>query len=156
MAGIEMQMWRIILGTQRGRRGWDESREWYWRMYAIASGSCCVTQGTQPRALWGPRSVGMGRTRKLRRESICVYLWLIHIVVWQKLTQHCKAIILQLKKKKHCQISNAVRAVTRQKKLKKIRKGFMGEMTQAVFGRMARYREMLWSSLGIPETSRDR
>ena len=87
--------------------------------------------------------MGMGRTRKLRRESICVYLWLIHIVVWQKLTQHCKAIILQLKKKKHCQISNAVRAVTRQKKLMKIRKGFMGEMTQAVFGRMARYREML-------------
>ena len=27
-----------------------------------------------------------------------VYLWLIH-VLWQKATQHCKAIILQLKKK---------------------------------------------------------
>jgi len=26
-----------------------------------------------------------------------VYLWLIHIVVWQKPIQHCKAIILQLK-----------------------------------------------------------
>ena len=25
------------------------------------------------------------------------YLWLIHVVVWQKPTQYCKAIILQLK-----------------------------------------------------------
>ena len=25
-----------------------------------------------------------------------VYVWLIHTVVWQKPTQHCKAIILQL------------------------------------------------------------
>ena len=29
-----------------------------------------------------------------------MYLWLIHIVVKQKPTQHCKAIILQLKKKR--------------------------------------------------------
>ena len=35
-------------------------------------------------------------------EGIYVYLWLTHIVVWQKPTQHCKAIILQLKKKKEC------------------------------------------------------
>ena len=34
-------------------------------------------------------------------EGIYVYLWLTHIVVWQKPTQHCKAIILQLKKKKN-------------------------------------------------------
>jgi len=27
-------------------------------------------------------------------------LWLIHAVVWQKPTQHCKAIVLQLKVKK--------------------------------------------------------
>ena len=26
-----------------------------------------------------------------------VYFWLIHIVVWQKLVQYCKAIVLQLK-----------------------------------------------------------
>lgn len=26
-----------------------------------------------------------------------VYLWLIHVDVWQKPTQYCKAIILQLK-----------------------------------------------------------
>ena len=34
---------------------------------------------------------------KLKREGICVHLWLICVVVWQKLTQHCNAIILQLK-----------------------------------------------------------
>ena len=49
---------------------------------------------------WGGRWEG-GR---LRREEIyvCVYIyiWLIHFVVQQKLTQHCKAIIiLQFKKK---------------------------------------------------------
>ena len=26
-----------------------------------------------------------------------VYLWLIHVAIWQKPTQYCKAIILQLK-----------------------------------------------------------
>ena len=35
-----------------------------------------------------------------KREGIYVPLWLICIVVWQKPTQHCKAIFLQLKKKK--------------------------------------------------------
>ena len=33
---------------------------------------------------------------RLKREGTCVYLWLIHVVIWQKPTQHCKAIILQL------------------------------------------------------------
>ena len=32
-----------------------------------------------------------------KRGGIYVYLWLIHVDVWQKPTQHCKAIILQLK-----------------------------------------------------------
>ena len=34
---------------------------------------------------------------RLKREGINVYLWLIHVVIWQKSTQYCKAIILQLK-----------------------------------------------------------
>ena len=36
---------------------------------------------------------------RLQREGIYVYIELIHFVVQQKLTQHCKAITLQLKKK---------------------------------------------------------
>ena len=35
----------------------------------------------------------------LRREGIRVYTWPIHVVVQQKLTQHCKAIILKKRKK---------------------------------------------------------
>ena len=33
---------------------------------------------------------------RFKREGTSVYLWLIHGDVWQKPTQHCKAIILQL------------------------------------------------------------
>ena len=38
--------------------------------------------------------------RRFKREGTYVYLWLIHIEVWQKTTKFCKALILQLKKKK--------------------------------------------------------
>ena len=39
-----------------------------------------------------PKHIG-----RFEKEGTYVYLWLIHVVVWQKPTQHCKAIILQLK-----------------------------------------------------------
>ena len=51
---------------------------------------CCITQGTQTRALKQPRGV-----RRFKRVGTYVYLWLIHVDVWQKPTQYCKAIILQ-------------------------------------------------------------
>ena len=35
---------------------------------------------------------------ELRREGTYAYAWPIHVDVWQKPTQYCKAIILQLKK----------------------------------------------------------
>ena len=35
---------------------------------------------------------------RFRSEEIYIYLWLIHVDVWQKPTQYCKAIILQLNK----------------------------------------------------------
>ena len=34
----------------------------------------------------------------LKRKGTCVYLWLVHVDIWQKPTQDCQAIILQLKK----------------------------------------------------------
>ena len=37
---------------------------------------------------------------RLKREGIFVFIWLIYIVVQQKLTQHWKAVILQFKKKR--------------------------------------------------------
>ena len=55
---------------------------------------------------WKKRG-GMGREMegRFKREEIYVYLWVIHIEVWQKTAKFCKAIILQqkinkLKKKK--------------------------------------------------------
>ena len=39
----------------------------------------------------------MGGGRKVQREGTHVYLGLIHVDVWRKPTQYCKAIILQLK-----------------------------------------------------------
>ena len=42
----------------------------------------------------------MGRVGvRVKRDRIYEYLWLIYIV-WQKPTQHCKAIILQFKEKR--------------------------------------------------------
>ena len=36
---------------------------------------------------------------RFKREGIYVYMWLTHVAVRQKPTQHCKAITLQLKRK---------------------------------------------------------
>ena len=32
--------------------------------------------------------------RAFRREGVCVYLWLIHVDVWERPTQHCKAMVV--------------------------------------------------------------
>jgi len=37
---------------------------------------------------------------RLKRQGVYVRIWLIHVVVQQKPTQHCKAIIPRLKNKK--------------------------------------------------------
>ena len=37
--------------------------------------------------------------RKSKEEGMYVHMWLIHFAVQQKLTQHCKATVLQFKKK---------------------------------------------------------
>ena len=44
---------------------------------------------------------------RFMKEGMYVYLWLIRVDIWQKPTQYCKAIILQLKinlrkKSAHC------------------------------------------------------
>jgi len=42
--------------------------------------------------------VGCRDGREVQAGGAYVYLWLIYVVEWQKPTQHCKAIILQLKR----------------------------------------------------------
>ena len=61
-------------------------------------GICCMAQETQIGALYQlEEGDGEGDGRKFKREWIYVYLWLIHVDVWKKPTQHYKTIILQLK-----------------------------------------------------------
>ena len=63
-------------------------------------GSCWVIWGAQPITcdnLDGCDEMGDGW--RFKREGARVYVWLSHVVIWQKPTQHCKAVILQLKTK---------------------------------------------------------
>ena len=46
---------------------------------------------------WGGGEIGRKMGERLKGEGIYVYLWLIHVDVWQKPTKFCKAVILQLK-----------------------------------------------------------
>ena len=58
-----------------------------------------MAQETQTGALYQPRGVGWGGGQEGGsggREY--VYLWLIHVDIWQKTTKFYKAIILQFKK----------------------------------------------------------
>ena len=58
----------------------------------------CVVQGTLTGAcnnLEGCKGEGDGR--ELQWEGTYVYLYLIHVDIWQKTTKFCKEIILQLK-----------------------------------------------------------
>ena len=59
-----------------------------WRDNKVLTQTFVWVESVQLRVGW---EVG-GR---FKMERIYVYLWLIHIVVWQKSIQHCKAIILQ-------------------------------------------------------------
>ena len=55
-----------------------------------------MAKETQTGALYQPRWVDEeGDGREVQREEIYVYLWLIHVVVWQKTAKFCKACILQ-------------------------------------------------------------
>ena len=83
---------------------WESSIEIYILPYAklIASGKLLYNTGssTQCSMTTYRSGTGWGVRRMFRREGTYAHLWLIHIVVRQKPTQHRKAIILQLKVKK--------------------------------------------------------
>ena len=95
-------------GHSGGRRGWDLRAE-LWDIYI----TICKTDSHWELALWcrelksstlgqprGGRWSGRwkGGSRRRGHMSIYLYLLLIHVAVWQKSTQYCKVIILQLKK----------------------------------------------------------
>ena len=55
-------------------------------------GICCMAQGIQTGALYQSRGVGWGR----RWKGVYVYLWLIHVEVWQKTAKFYKEIQFSL------------------------------------------------------------
>ena len=67
----------------------------------IANGNLLYDSGN---SIWGyvttyRGEIGREVGGRFKMEGTYVYLWLIHVDVWQKSTQFCKAIILQLKNK---------------------------------------------------------
>ena len=100
-----------LVDTVWGRRGWDELREQHWHTYTTmgktASGKLLCNTGSPAWCSWWPRGEEWRRGRSKAQEggdythththTYIYILWLIHIVVWQKSAQHCKAIILQFK-----------------------------------------------------------
>ena len=59
-------------------------------LYGTGSSGCCSVMTQRG---------GIRVRGRLKREGIYICLQLIHFIVQQKLTQHCKAIILQFKKR---------------------------------------------------------
>ena len=64
---------------------WDSQQEFAVLLRKLKQGLCINLEG------WDEERDG----REVQREGIYVYLWLIHVEVWQKTTKFCKAIILQ-------------------------------------------------------------
>ena len=60
-----------------------------------------MAQETQTGALYQPSGLGWGGRWEGGSRGLYVYLWLIHVGVWQKKTKFCKAFILQLKRNKN-------------------------------------------------------
>ena len=91
-------------GEGEGGTNWESSIEIYILPYVklIASGKLLYNTGSSSQCSMTTYRSGMGWgvRRMFKREGTYAHLWLIHIVVRQKPTQHCKAIILQLKVKK--------------------------------------------------------
>ena len=94
---------RRHVDTERGRRGWDEWRKQHGNIHTTA----CKISSQWEFSVWLRELKPVlcdnlegwegERGGRFRREGTFVYLWLIRADLWQKPTQYCKAIILQLK-----------------------------------------------------------
>ena len=100
-------------GHSGGRTEWDELRKQHWNIpitiYKTDSPWALAVWLREFKPVLCDNLEGSGGVRRrFKREGIEVYLWLIHVDIWQKPTWFCKAIILQLKIifKKKKQIKN--------------------------------------------------
>ena len=74
----------------------------HWKKVGHWWSAACLIHYSLPnpgKATASRRGVGREMEGSFKRERIYVYLWLIHVEVWQKTTEFCKATILQLKNK---------------------------------------------------------
>ena len=97
---------RVTVGEGEGGLTWETSTELYTSPYVncIASGNLLHEAEPKADAVWQPTGVRWsGRWEEgFKRKGAYVYLWMIHVDVWQKPLQYCNVIILQLKKiRKH-------------------------------------------------------
>ena len=109
--GIKMQTQRMDLRTRGGGRGrWDEVREWHGHIYTtkckIDSQWEAATQHREISSvlcdpLEGWDREGGRETQEGGHIGVYVYVQLTHFVIQQKLTHHCKAIILQKRRLKN-------------------------------------------------------
>ena len=91
-----------------GEKRWGQLREQHGDIYMTlcntraTSGNLLCDTGSSTQCSVTTKRGEMGREMggEFRRKGTCVYLWLIHVDVWQKPTQYCKAIILQFKTNK--------------------------------------------------------
>ena len=101
-AAEETQAWRRdrIQSGRRGRDGWRESHETC-TLPCVNRSQCDLLNdsGSSSRGSVMTQRAGMGQAvgGSLKREGTRVYRGLTQVDAWQKPTQHCKAIILQLK-----------------------------------------------------------
>ena len=91
-----------IKNTSVGRRGWDELKAGHGNICMTISKTdsqrdllCAPGSSTQCSVTTKRGGMGWEMGGRFRREATYVNLWLIHVDVWQKPAQYCKAIILQ-------------------------------------------------------------
>ena len=86
-----------LYGYQEEKEGRDELRYWNWHTDLLI---LCVKWTTTENLVSTPGNSAQGSVvtwmrRKSEREGAYVYIQLIHFIVQQELTQHCKASIFQ-------------------------------------------------------------
>ena len=78
--------------------GWDELGGWNWHIYPTVckthSGKLLCHTGSSFWCLDDLEGWDGGKGRRSQREGIYVHILLIHFVLQQKLTKHCKAVII--------------------------------------------------------------
>ena len=94
---------RLLDSVEEGENGmtWENSIKTWTLLYVKQMASERLIHEAGSQSQWSGTTqrdrVGREVRGRLRMRGTHVYLWPIHADVWQKSSQHCKAIILQLK-----------------------------------------------------------